>query len=136
MSSNHYDVLVVGCGIVGCAVAREFTLAGCRVGIVEKKSDPVSEASSGNTGHIASFFYYTETRTPIEFKMTRRARNLNREWLAAQKNVTSCKKGLLLPAFTKEELEVAAEMLKIAIQNGEQEEGRQFSFFLIISLHN
>ena len=66
MTECHYDYLIVGCGIVGCAVARELCLrGGVTVGIVEKESDPVAEASSGNTGHIGTFFYYTDARQRI-----------------------------------------------------------------------
>ena len=66
MTEPDYDYLIVGCGIVGCAVARELCLrSGVTVGIVEKEADPVAEASSGNTGHIGTFFYYTQDREMI-----------------------------------------------------------------------
>ena len=63
---RNYDYLIVGCGVVGCAVARELCLRDeVTVGIVEKEADPVAEASSGNTGHIGTFFYYTDAREGI-----------------------------------------------------------------------
>ena len=63
---RNYDYLIVGCGIVGCAVARELCLRDeVTVGIVEKEFDPVAEASSGNTGHIGTFFHYTDAREGI-----------------------------------------------------------------------
>ena len=69
MTERHHDYLIVGCGIVGCAVARELSRrgggGGVTVGIVEKEADPVAEASSGNTGHIGTFFYYTDAREGI-----------------------------------------------------------------------
>ena len=68
MTERHHDYLIVGCGIVGCAVARELCRRGgdgVTVGIVEKEADPVAEASSGNTGHIGTFFYYTDAREGI-----------------------------------------------------------------------
>ena len=51
--SQVYDVLIVGCGAVGCAVAREMSLYGKRVVVCEKNGDVLTEASSGNTGHLA-----------------------------------------------------------------------------------
>ncbi len=121
---EHFDYLIVGCGVVGCAVAREITLATAakkRVCVVDKEMEPVSEASSGNTGHIASFFYYTSERAPIEYAMTRRCRELNREWFAAQENVLSCKRGLLLLAFSQEALDEGRKMAEIGRDNGETE---------------
>ena len=56
MTEPDYDYLIVGAGIVGCAVARELCLrSGVTVGIMEKEADPVAESSSGNTGHIGTW---------------------------------------------------------------------------------
>ena len=53
MSTQVFDVLIVGGGAVGVAVAREMTLLGKRCLVCEKNVDVLSEASSGNTGHLA-----------------------------------------------------------------------------------
>ena len=83
-----FDVLVIGCGAVGAAVAREMTLLGKKCMVLEKNEDVLSEASSGNTGHLATNFYYTKDRAPLEFAMTRRASKvLNPQWLREQRNV-------------------------------------------------
>ena len=120
MNERRYDCLVVGCGVVGCAVARELSLRdGAAVGVVEKEADPVAEASSGNTGHVGSFFYYTEARAPLEYRMTRRSRQLNREWLRRQPNVAAEKRKLLMPIFSDSEMDAAEELLRSARQNGE-----------------
>ena len=47
-----FDVLIIGCGAVGAAVAREMTLLGQKCIVLEKNMDVLSEASSGNTGHL------------------------------------------------------------------------------------
>ena len=52
MESEIYDVLIIGCGAVGAAVSREFTLLGQKCIVLEKNQDVLSEASSGNTGHL------------------------------------------------------------------------------------
>ena len=59
-----FDVLVIGCGAVGAAVAREMTLLGKKCMVLEKNEDVLSEASSGNTGHLVSLillFYHPST---------------------------------------------------------------------------
>ena len=59
-----FDVLVIGCGAVGAAVAREMTLLRKKCMVLEKNEDVLSEASSGNTGHLVSLillFYHPST---------------------------------------------------------------------------
>ena len=59
MASNVdqvFDVLIIGCGAIGAAVSREMTLLGQKCIVLEKNMDVLSEASSGNTGHLVSFF--------------------------------------------------------------------------------
>ena len=51
--------------------------------------------------------------------MTRRSRQLNRDWLFRQKNVTSEKRNLLMPIFSNFEMEAARELLQLARNNGE-----------------
>mmetsp|Transcript_30119 Transcript_30119/g.41602 ORF Transcript_30119/g.41602 Transcript_30119/m.41602 type:complete len:99 (+) Transcript_30119:36-332(+) len=46
-----FDVLVIGGGIVGIALARQLILSGVnRVGLLEQSSGPLSVASGGNSG--------------------------------------------------------------------------------------
>ena len=54
MAAEVFDVIIIGSGAVGCAVAREMTLLGQKCIILEKNMDIINEASSGNTGHLAS----------------------------------------------------------------------------------
>ena len=86
--SDPWDVLVVGGGVVGAAIAREFAASGKRVLVCEKEDEVASisfqntkglnfwieteqtqvlgGASGANTGHFASFFYYTRARALLE----------------------------------------------------------------------
>jgi glycerol-3-phosphate dehydrogenase len=51
-----FDVAVVGGGVVGCAVARRFTLQGTRVLLLEKGTDILSGASKGNSAILHTGF--------------------------------------------------------------------------------
>ena len=51
-----FDVVVVGAGVVGCAVARRFTLAGARVAVLEKAADILDGASKGNSAILHTGF--------------------------------------------------------------------------------
>ncbi|MEG0762372.1 MAG: NAD(P)/FAD-dependent oxidoreductase [Oscillospiraceae bacterium] len=46
------DVLVVGAGIIGCAIARELTKYKCKVLLVDKEHDVALHASSHNDGMV------------------------------------------------------------------------------------
>jgi glycine/D-amino acid oxidase-like deaminating enzyme len=46
-----FDILIVGAGIVGCAIARESSLHGWRVGLIESRA-PASGATGAGMGHV------------------------------------------------------------------------------------
>nr|WP_316656218.1 NAD(P)/FAD-dependent oxidoreductase [uncultured Gellertiella sp.] len=50
------DVLIIGAGVVGCATARRFALAGARVVLVEKGADILSGASKANSAILHTGF--------------------------------------------------------------------------------
>jgi glycine oxidase len=52
MQSKHYDVVIVGAGVIGCAVAYYAARAGMQVAIVDKQS-VASEASQAAAGMLA-----------------------------------------------------------------------------------
>ncbi|MDM7933664.1 NAD(P)/FAD-dependent oxidoreductase [Tabrizicola sp.] len=56
MSQKHFDVLVIGGGVVGCAMARHFTLAGASVALLEKAPDVLDGASKGNSAILHTGF--------------------------------------------------------------------------------
>lgn len=47
---SYYDVLIIGGGVVGCAVLRAATLAGWKCALIELESDLLSHASGSNSG--------------------------------------------------------------------------------------
>lgn len=51
-----YDIAVIGGGVVGCAVARRFTLSGARVVLIEKAADILAGASKGNSAILHTGF--------------------------------------------------------------------------------
>jgi glycerol-3-phosphate dehydrogenase len=51
-----FDIIVVGTGVVGCAMARRFTLEGARVLVIEKSSDTLDGASKANSAILHTGF--------------------------------------------------------------------------------
>ena len=55
-SERRFDLAVIGAGVVGCAVAREFALAGLDVVMIERGADILSGASKGNSAILHTGF--------------------------------------------------------------------------------
>lgn len=54
----EYDVLIIGAGVVGCAVAREMSRNKLKIGVLEKELDVGCGNSSRNTGMLHGGFTY------------------------------------------------------------------------------
>ena len=52
LAGKVYDVVVVGAGVIGCAIARELSRFDLRIGVLEKEDDVGVHASSRNDGMI------------------------------------------------------------------------------------
>jgi len=74
-----YDLLIIGGGINGCAIAREASLLGLKVLLVEK-DDLASHTSSASTKLIHGGLRYLET---YEFRLVREALHERERLLAA-----------------------------------------------------
>ena len=96
---------------------RELACFGRNVILCEKERDLLSGASSGNTGHLATNFYYRRPRALLEAEMASRARRYNPHWLAGQPHVPCVKTGLIYLARNSEDEENLAEMLENARLN-------------------
>jgi len=57
-SDDHVDVVVIGSGIVGLAIARELALRGRTVLVLERQARPAQETSARNSGVVHSGIYY------------------------------------------------------------------------------
>lgn len=53
---DRYDVAIIGAGVVGCALARRFTLEGAKVVVIEKARDILDGASKGNSAILHTGF--------------------------------------------------------------------------------
>ena len=53
---NQYDIIIIGTGIVGCAMARQFALQGASVLAIEKGFDILDGASKGNSAILHTGF--------------------------------------------------------------------------------
>jgi len=113
--AEQYDVIVIGAGVVGCAVARRFALEGARVLTVEKAADILEGASKGNTAILHSGF--DAPPGSLEHRCIVNGRD---EYLRirARLNLPVLATGALVAAWTGEECERLGAVLQRARDNG------------------
>lgn len=56
MTEDHFDIAIVGAGVVGCAAARRFARAGLKIALIEKGADILSGASKANSAILHTGF--------------------------------------------------------------------------------
>ncbi|MBQ3938314.1 MAG: NAD(P)/FAD-dependent oxidoreductase [Clostridia bacterium] len=56
MTMTDYDVLVIGAGVTGCAIARELSKYRLRICVIEKEEDVCSGTSKANSGIVHAGF--------------------------------------------------------------------------------
>ena len=95
-----YDVVIIGGGVVGSAIARELSRYKLRIAVLEKESDVCTQTSGRNTGMLhAGFLYKTGTLKAIC------AVEGNQEFdkVAAELDVPFKRTGKLIVGFTDED---------------------------------
>jgi glycerol-3-phosphate dehydrogenase len=110
-----FDVVVIGGGVVGCAVARRFTLEGAQVALVEKAPDILAGASKGNSAILHTGF--DAPPGSVELACTQAGYD---EYLAIKDrlNLPVLETGAAVVAWTPEEVVKLDEIESIARRNG------------------
>ena len=114
-SGDVYDVAVIGGGVVGCAMARRFTLQGARTVLLEKGSDILSGASKGNSAIL-----HTGFDAPTDSLELQCVKDGHAEYCAIRTklNLPLLETGALVVAWTKDQLASLSGIVEQAHQNG------------------
>jgi glycerol-3-phosphate dehydrogenase len=115
LSTDLFDVLVIGAGVVGCAVARRFTLEGAKVAVVEKASDILEGASKANSAIL-----HTGFDAPVGSLELACIREGYREYeeIRDDLGLVQEKSGAQVVAWTSEEMDKLEEIVAQAHENG------------------
>lgn len=115
LTSEVFDIVVVGAGVVGCAIARQFTLQGARVAVVEKASDILDGASKANSAILHTGF--DAPQRSLELKCIRDG---YQEYLKIRSDLGLPieKVGAHVVAWDEDEVEKLVHILKQAHENG------------------
>ena len=115
MEREQWDVVVIGAGVVGSAVARELTRYQLRVAVLEKELDVACGNSSRNTGMLHAGFTYKPGSLKAECAVEG-----NREFdqVAAELGVPFKRIGKLVVGFTEHDRENILKFKAIGEKNG------------------
>jgi glycerol-3-phosphate dehydrogenase len=113
--NGPYDVVVVGAGVVGTAVARELTRAGWRVALLEGRADVGAGTSKANTAILHTGF--DATPGSVEARLVARGYELLREY-AAPAGISVERTGAVLVAWDDEQAATLPTLADKAAANG------------------
>ncbi|SOC45925.1 glycerol-3-phosphate dehydrogenase [Rhizobium subbaraonis] len=115
-----FDVAVIGAGVVGCAVARRFTLAGAKVALVEKGADILSGASKANSAILHTGF--DAPASSLELELVRAGREEYLE-IYKQLGLSLVRTGALVCAWSEREADKLEDIARQGRENGISELG-------------
>jgi glycerol-3-phosphate dehydrogenase len=110
-----FDVAVIGAGVVGCALARAFTLAGARVVVLEKAVDVLDGASKANSAILHTGFDAPEGS--LELACIREGYALYHE-VRDRLGLPLVRAGAMVLAWTEEEVAGLPALMDQAVANG------------------
>lgn len=111
----RFDVAVIGGGVVGCAMARQFALLGASVVLIEKGADILSGASKANSAILHTGFDAPPDSLELRCIQAGHADYLE---IAPKLNLSVLKTGAFLAAWNEAELEKLDEIVAQAHLNG------------------
>lgn len=112
---EQWDVIVIGAGVVGSAVARELARYRLNVAVLEKELDVACGNSSRNTGMLHAGFTYKPGSLKAECAVEG---NKEFDRVAAELGVPFKRTGKLVVGFTDHDMENILKFKAIGEQNG------------------
>ena len=112
---DHFDVCVVGAGVVGLAIARETSMSGMSVLVIEKEAEYGSGISSRNSEVIHAGIYYPEGS--LKAKLCVEGKHLLYEY-CKQRGIAHRRIGKLIVASSAEQHDELEALNKKAKRNG------------------
>lgn len=110
-----YDVMIVGSGVIGSAIAREMSRYQLKIGVLEKNRDVIYETSGRNSAVIHGGFAYDNGTLKAKCCLEG---NLEFDHLAKELDIPFKRTGKVLVGNTKEEYESLENTIANGIRNG------------------
>nr|MCR4622376.1 FAD-dependent oxidoreductase [Clostridiales bacterium] len=112
------DLVIIGCGAVGSAIAREFSRFNIKVMVVEKNNDLYGDASRAN-GSISSPGYGNPPGSLVS-RLSHASRN-KYEIISRDLEIPYVRRGTVQPAFNEDMMTRLNTRLEYAWKNGDYE---------------
>ena len=109
-----FDVIVIGGGVVGCAITRNFALSGARVLMLERGADILSGASKANSAILHTGF--DAPSDSLELACIKSGYDAYLD-LAPRLNLPTLKTGALIVAWNESQLAGLSQIVKKAHNN-------------------
>ncbi|MDR1002760.1 MAG: NAD(P)/FAD-dependent oxidoreductase [Oscillospiraceae bacterium] len=112
---KHFDCIIIGAGVVGCAVARALSLYDMSLGVIDRASDVAEGASKANSGLVHAGFDAPEGSLKAKFNVRG---NEMFEPLCDALGVKFKRNGALVVAFSEEDVPKLYALLERGKRNG------------------
>jgi glycerol-3-phosphate dehydrogenase len=113
--NSQFDIAVIGAGVIGCAIARQFTLEGARVVVIEKAADILDGASKANSAILHTGFDAPPGSVEASCVAAGHAEYLK---IHERLGLPLIKSGALVVAWTEDEEQRLPTLIERARQNG------------------
>jgi glycerol-3-phosphate dehydrogenase len=115
VNDQQYDLVIIGAGVVGTALAREFAKSNLKVALLEERADVGDLTSKANTAILHTGFDMTPGS--LESKLVKQGYELLKNY-AQEVSIAVEKLGGLLVAWSDEEVANLPKLKQKAIENG------------------
>ena len=112
---NQYDVIIIGAGVVGCAIARELSFYDLKICVLEKEADVAAGTSGRNSAVVHAGFNNKPGSLMAKLCV---AGSEGMEALCRQLDVPYEKTGKVLVAFDEEDEAVLQGLVAQGEENG------------------
>ena len=115
---KDYDVIIIGAGVSGCAIARELTKGKRRIVVLEAKSDVCEGTSKANSGIVHAG--YDAVPGTLKAKLNVRGNEMMEE-LSKKLDFPFRRNGSLVLCFEEDGMPGLEELYRRGIENGVKE---------------
>ena len=115
---KDYDVIIIGAGVSGCAIARELAMGKRRIAVLEAKSDVCEGTSKANSGIVHAG--YDAVPGTLKAKLNVRGNEMMEE-LSKKLDFPFRRNGSLVLCFEEDGMPGLEELYRRGIENGVKE---------------
>lgn len=112
---DTYDVVIIGGGVSGAAIARRLSAYSLKLALLEKEEDVSFGVSKANSGIIHGGFHHKNTTLKSRLEVRG---NLMFDQLQRELHFPYHRKGILVVAFNPEELRAVDDLYQNGVENG------------------